>query len=228
MLESAGFSSPRALLTPRVVTDEDLKGIGISMKLRKRIVKGLAAESERVAAVRLWRPDGVRVGHRQPIVLEDGRTLLCETLSMQPLLLRIENYLSSDEVAALMQVATRKQMSSAAIFSGTKGANQTLVLDDVDGDGSVSLHEMRLTFDRLANAHLNLDDVKDIVEKLGVDIDGDGSVTPQELRKHDVQIDSVAQLIKQLLQLQPEKRSRHSDTVRVFFDKYVLSDLRVV
>ena len=219
MLETAGYDSPRALVTPRVISEDVLKGIGLGMKLRKRLIKGLAAESDRLAAARLWRPDGVKVGHRQELVLEDDRFVVCETLSMQPLLFRLENYLTPEEVTALMDVALRKQLSRASIFPRAKGANQTLVMEDVDGDGAVSLHELLLTFDRLANAHLSLDDVSEIIGRLGVDADGDGSLSQQELRQYDLQIDAVADQIKQLLQLHPQKRSRHSETVRIFVSK---------
>jgi hypothetical protein len=208
-LEAAGYSSLAALLEQRPqLADAKLKTLGVPMKARKRLLKALAAEVENPseAASALWKRDGVAVGHRQVLTLEDGRAVTSETLSLQPLVLRIEGYLTSGEVDALLQVAQRKQLSSASIFSGSSSTSgQELALQDIDSDGVVSLHELRLALDQLANAHLDLEDVRGILATLGIDSNGDGVLTQEELSRRELlDLGTIGRELKALLERQPQ------------------------
>jgi len=68
--------------------------------------------------------DGVRVGHVQQLQLEDGTTRAATTLAMEPLILKIESLLTSDECDELISLAAPR-LKASLTMGNTTAATRT-------------------------------------------------------------------------------------------------------
>ena len=230
-LREEGFASVEELLEVGL-TEGDLEELGLPMKLRRQLLRALDAEQDRgcesgqaqaaaepplvaapaVRARQLVRREGVAVGHRQRWPLEDGRTVSVETLSMQPLVFRLLDYLLEHEADEIVNTATSARLSSGSstFTTGSFGDKHPKTYKDADNDGLLSDRELLFACDQIADAHFQLSDIHEMISSLGMDLNGDRSLDRAELAAGPDGA-TVEMYLSQLLKRSPQKRSRLSD-----------------
>jgi hypothetical protein len=242
--EEQGFMTWHDILATKL-SDADLKELGLNLKQRKMFKQAIraAAAAEEPAdknrcdakygscssspgdagsdeVVALSRRDGVAVGHRQVWQLEDGREVEAETLSLAPLIFKVENFLSPEEADEMVAAAERTGSLGAggtlgkAQDIGVPGDSKPLRMKDFDGDGALNLRELRFMLDDLADAHFELSDVQAIVDELGFDADLDGIFTRVEFDSMGTP-QTLVELVARMMDADPLKRSRASSVAWV-------------
>ena len=218
-LRSEGFDSVGSMLEV-ALNEADMAELGLPMKARKMLAKALAAEAACADGEahgqgerRGWlvRRQGVLVGHRQRWALE-GRSVGVETLSLQPLVFRLEGYLLEGEAEAIIAAARDggPGLHQGGTFSTTKKQAHPSQWQDRDGDGLLSAREVMFAADQLADGHFTEEDIVGMVAALGMDRDGDGVLDKRELRGGPDGA-QVAEYLAALLAERPARRSRLSE-----------------
>ena len=159
----------------------------------------------------LVRREGVAVGHRQTWALAPGASVDVVTLSLRPLIFEVEGFLSAEEADHIRALATEEGLGDSYTLASS-ATKDRFRLNDYDRDGVLSVEELILMIDGLVDAHVGADDVRTMIERLGMDPDGDGAVSKQHLAAPERWMD----YLKRLLAADPAKRSRHSDQVWIY------------
>ena len=155
----------------------------LGVLLRAGAASLIAASS--ASEARLVRREGVAIGHRQRWELGeaglDGRTAVdVRTLSLQPLVFEVENFLSEAEADHIMALAEAEGMGDSYTLAST-ATKDRFRINDYNKDGVLDVQELILMIDGLVDAHVSAEDVELMVERLGMDPDGDGRVAKQHL-----------------------------------------------
>ncbi len=83
---------------------------------------GTPAAAAPAAAPFRW--DGVEVGHTRKLKLPDGTTWVMETLALQPLVLRVDNFLTDDECDRIVALA-RPRLKGSLVMGDASKAERT-------------------------------------------------------------------------------------------------------
>jgi hypoxia-inducible factor prolyl 4-hydroxylase len=231
LLLAEGFETVESMLEVKL-SEADLKELGLPMRQRKKLLKALQAEEEAcdvaaaqahdslplVAPPKIWkhallRREGVEVGYRQRWPLEDGRTVAVTTLSMQPLVFLLDDYMTAEETDELIAAAETKQMTTGSNTFSSKaiqGDKHPAEYNDLNADGMLDDRELLYAADHVIDGHLTLEDVHAMMRDLDMDKDGDGSLDKEE-QAGGPDGAAVASYLNELVAREPTKRSRMSD-----------------
>lgn len=221
------------------VTEKDLKDLGLPLKERRALFRALQTDETScndnsggacpatskqkndipvVYPPNIWdhalqRREGVKVGQQQRWPLEDGRTVVATTLSMQPLVFLLDGYLTATEADQVIEAArARKLNSGSGTFSSkvVQGTQHPADYRDFDGNAILDDRELLYAADHIIDGHFELEDVHALMHDLHMDTDGDGALSRAELYNGpDGQ--QVSQYLQALVERQPTKRSRTSE-----------------
>jgi hypoxia-inducible factor prolyl 4-hydroxylase len=165
---------------------------------------------------RLLRREGVAIGHRQLWELgetgPDGRTSVnVRTLSLQPLIFEVEEFLSEAEADHIVALATDEGLGDSYTLASS-ATKDRFRLNDYNKDGVLDVQELILMIDGLVDAHVSAADVELMIEQLRMDPDGDGRVAKHHLAAPELWMQYLTQLLKD----SPTKRSRDSEQVWLY------------
>ncbi|ESP00469.1 hypothetical protein LOTGIDRAFT_157676 [Lottia gigantea] len=164
--------------------------------------------------LRLTRINGHEVGAER-VVDPDGKRLTMKTLSLNPLILEIPNFLSSEECDHFISVAKKQGLVNSS--TGVNGAQQQMRLLDTDGDGVLTIHEMRLTIENGFDVYPDDDDILQMYIDTDLDTNRDGNITKDEMKNLSPR--DMKRYIKKFIEVNPEKHSRYSQQVWMYPDQ---------
>ncbi|KAL5016798.1 hypothetical protein ScPMuIL_006387 [Solemya velum] len=153
-------------------------------------------------SIELYKLDGGKVGDVKELLLNNV-PLQMKTLSLEPLLFEIPNFLSSDECAHHIEQAKKTGLVKSDI-SRMRSQKKGFPVFNTDDNDVVTAKEMKMTIEHSMDIYLEEEDVLKIYNETGIDLNKDGIVTVEELKQTTPNIIKTAVL--EFIQDRPEKQ----------------------
>ncbi|XP_070562755.1 transmembrane prolyl 4-hydroxylase-like [Ptychodera flava] len=126
------------------------------------------------------RLDGIAVGFYRTLAIEAEETHFMKTLSMAPLILEIDDFLTSKECDHLIKMA-KDQGLEDTINSAATSPKERIHVSDFNSDGQLDTNEMRISLEDNFDVYLCEEDVLNVYKELRMDTNGDNLISKAEL-----------------------------------------------
>ncbi|XP_032229487.1 transmembrane prolyl 4-hydroxylase isoform X2 [Nematostella vectensis] len=190
----------------------------------------------RIPVVKLAKLNGVRVGHKKLLNLEEGQTHHMITRSLRPLMFEVPHFLSDAECDHIIEIASEQEFEESMTTNScaSKEAGKEIQADedcnnlirdfDSDSDGQISPYEFNLYIEEYSSVYrYYLEDIKRMWEVGNVDTNHDGFLDLNEC------INADTSALEELLtdyEKNPTYRARYSDHTWLPVDNVIDSTLK--
>ncbi|KAJ8305928.1 hypothetical protein KUTeg_016473 [Tegillarca granosa] len=170
---------------------------------------------QKESSVNLTRIDGKKENHIDQVTLADGRHINLHTVSVKPLIIEIQDFLTKEECEYFIQLAKDEGLENSQTYHNKNRKGQ-VELYDTNRDKKLSVEEMSLTIQGAFDTYLDNSDILQMYKDENIDKNNDEILTPDELKNFSPS--KLEKYIKKLLKKHPEKHSRYSQQVWLYPD----------
>ncbi|KAJ8305781.1 hypothetical protein KUTeg_016326 [Tegillarca granosa] len=170
---------------------------------------------QKESSVNLTRIDGKKENHIDQVTLADGRHINLHTVSVKPLIIEIQDFLTKEECEYFIQLAKDEGLENSQTYHNKNRKGQ-VELYDTNRDKKLSVEEMSLTIQGAFDTYLDNSDILQMYKDENIDKNNDEILTPDELKNFSPS--KLEKYIKKLLEKHPEKHSRYSQQVWLYPD----------
>ncbi|XP_028418986.1 transmembrane prolyl 4-hydroxylase-like, partial [Dendronephthya gigantea] len=169
----------------------------------------------------LPRIDPVKVGYKRNVQIFPGETHQMQTLSLNPPIFEVENFLTNEECDLIISTAKTSGLSeSTTVRANRNRLSIEKIMEffgkvDINFDRILNTYEIGEFFIKLSGLVLGDDDIAQMLNSLKLDVNHDGKLSDEEMFTGlaGKSYDKFYTYLENLQRTNPERKVRYSDTV---------------